>query len=296
MPPRGYYPNDSIVSFPQLRAKMHSVRSDAETYTVAQGDSPSAIETKTGMDFDDIVTLNPGLDDEGLFPGQSLILMPARPFITVRNIHTAVYEEEVPYPTEEIPTDTYVQGYRMPSVRGVPGLEQVTAAVSRVNGREVGREIMDRVLLRPPVTEKIIVGTHNPRDIMPDASYAVSESGFLWPTSGGSINNGLGGYPGHTGVDIPRPAGTPIFAAMSGTVVQARNTGSNYGRYVILEHGNGYTTLYAHCSALHVNVGQVVRQGDIIASVGSTGRSTGNHLHFEVRYLGQVMNPRLYIG
>ena len=88
----------------------------------------------------------------------------------------------------------------------------------------------------------------------------------------------------HTGTDIAAPEGTPILAAADGivTVANSTNPRHSYGYYVKLQHEDGFETLYAHCSALCVRIGQEVRQGEVIGFVGSTGDSTGNHLHFEV--------------
>lgn len=99
----------------------------------------------------------------------------------------------------------------------------------------------------------------------------------------------------HAGVDLAAPGGSAIVAAMSGKVILAR-AGSGYGNYIIVDHGNGYTTLYAHCSKLLVKKGRTVSRGQQIAKVGSTGASTGNHLHFEVRIKGSPVNPAPYIG
>jgi len=94
----------------------------------------------------------------------------------------------------------------------------------------------------------------------------------------------------HEGVDYMAEAGTPIHASAGGVVVYA-DTHAQYGNMVEIDHGNDIVTRYAHASRLLVKVGQVVRRGDKIAEVGSTGRSTGNHLHFEVRYKGSAQNP-----
>ncbi|SUY47856.1 cell wall-binding protein [Clostridium putrefaciens] len=128
-----------------------------------------------------------------------------------------------------------------------------------------------------------------------------NSSGFIRPV-GGSITNGFGerihpitGAKGmHHGVDIAVGRGTSIKAAQSGTVITA--TYNNiYGNMIILSHGNGVQTVYAHAESLNVSSGQQVKQGQVIAQVGSTGISTGPHLHFEVRINGSVVNPMSYI-
>ena len=99
----------------------------------------------------------------------------------------------------------------------------------------------------------------------------------------------------HSGLDIAAPYATPIKAAASGTVTFSGNANDGFGNYVIISHGNGVTTVYAHCSSLLVSAGQTVSQGEVIARVGSTGNSTGNHLHFEVRKNGVTYNPENYV-
>jgi len=100
---------------------------------------------------------------------------------------------------------------------------------------------------------------------------------------------------GHTGMDLAVPTGTPIRAALPGTVTASKYNAGGYGYYVMIDHGNGLVTLYGHCSQLLARVGQTVQAGDIIALSGSTGRSTGPHLHFEVRVNGERTNPRAYL-
>ena len=99
---------------------------------------------------------------------------------------------------------------------------------------------------------------------------------------------------GHTGLDIAAPYGTPIKAAAGGTVTFSGYSGG-YGYVVKLDNGNGVETYYGHCSSLYVSTGDTVEAGDTIAAVGSTGNSTGNHLHFEVRVDGEVVNPQNYL-
>ena len=99
---------------------------------------------------------------------------------------------------------------------------------------------------------------------------------------------------GHTGTDIAAPKGTKIKAAASGTVTFSGTKGS-YGKLIVISHGNGVETYYGHCSSLLLSAGTKVSQGDVIALVGSTGNSTGNHLHFEIRVNGIAYNPENYV-
>lgn len=126
---------------------------------------------------------------------------------------------------------------------------------------------------------------------------------MTWPLPGHyEINSDFGErihpitkvYSKHTGIDLPAKQGTPIVAAQTGTVVYADWFGT-YGRAIIIDHGGGLTTLYAHCDALYVSVGQAVKKGETIAGVGTSGYSTGMHLHFEVRENGSYVDPKQYV-
>ena len=96
----------------------------------------------------------------------------------------------------------------------------------------------------------------------------------------------------HQGIDIPAAGGSNIYATNDGIVLQVKTSGSSYGKYIVLDHGGGTTTLYAHCSSIVRKIGDKVYKGDVIAKIGSTGMSTGNHIHFEVAENGVRQNPR----
>ncbi len=147
------------------------------------------------------------------------------------------------------------------------------------------------------------------------SSSASSSAGKVYAPSGGSLQYPVPAYRGykynspygyrtnpisgkqefHTGVDLKATMGTDVVAAESGTVIFAGNKGG-YGKCVIIDHGNGLSTLYAHNSQLVVSVGQSVKRGEVISKAGTTGYSTGVHLHFEVRINGKHTNPAGYIG
>jgi len=139
-----------------------------------------------------------------------------------------------------------------------------------------------------------------------DPGYTYTGSGiFTWPLSisgtltsnyGYRIHPISGKRKMHTGLDIAAPAGTPVLAAESGTVIAVKNLSTGYGHHVIISHGSSIATLYAHMSSINVSVGQSVSRGQQIGGVGTTGASTGNHLHFEVRVNGSHVSPWGYVS
>jgi murein DD-endopeptidase MepM/ murein hydrolase activator NlpD len=131
---------------------------------------------------------------------------------------------------------------------------------------------------------EVAVPSINPVEVMKFSS------GFGYrnaPTRGASRN--------HKGIDIPGPVGTPIYATADGVVGRAQWLGG-YGKYVEINHGNAVQTRYGHLSAMNVAPGQSVRKGDILGYMGSTGRSTGSHLHYEVRIAGEAINPTAFLS
>ena len=129
-------------------------------------------------------------------------------------------------------------------------------------------------------------------------NYVQGTGQLAYPTSSRTISAGYPNYRNgsyHGGVDFRCASGTPVHAADSGTVVIAKNLNYSYGRYIVIDHGNGLSTLYAHNSSLLVSVGDTVTKGQTIAYSGSTGNSTGPHCHFEVRLNGRRVNPLSYL-
>ena len=142
------------------------------------------------------------------------------------------------------------------------------------------------------------------RELAAQINNVVSESGFMWPLPGyynlsslfaGRIHPITGKPQHHTGIDIPAPSGTDILAAKSG-VVTTSTYNNSYGNYVVVSHSDGTSTLYAHMNRRNATVGQTVSQGQVIGYVGTTGSSTGNHLHLEVRVNGSRVDPTRYFS
>lgn len=184
--------------------------------------------------------------------------------------------------------------------------EELDGLIKEINSREDQLEAMEREVNESAKKLDNEIKRLE-REMAAQIAKVPSESGFLWPLAG-SINtvNSLFGSredpithkPGnHSGIDIPAAKNTPIYASKSGVVVTSiLGSGGywSYGNYVLISHSDGTSTLYAHMEKRNVSKGQVVKQGDVIGYVGTTGRSTGNHLHFEVRVNGSRVDPLNY--
>lgn len=122
---------------------------------------------------------------------------------------------------------------------------------------------------------------------------------FAWPISDFRYSRGFHaarrGRPAHNGIDLSAPRGTPIRVVAPGRVVEAGPSGSGYGRWIVVDHGGGVRTIYAHCSRLRVEPGDWVERGAVVGEVGATGNATGSHLHFEIRVNGTPVDPAPYL-
>ena len=207
------------------------------------------------------------------------------------------YTESIECPVVEVQDDSMYQGESKVLDAGVPGEQIVNADIAYLNGVEQERTVLSTQVTREATNKVIAVGTKVRPSWLPNGY-------FIWPvygriTSYFGYRSIFGSYSYHGGIDIATSYGTNIAAADGGTVVFAgRATGSmwSYGNLVIVDHGNGKQTYYGHCSSVLVSAGDKVYQGQPIAKVGSTGRSTGNHCHFEVKINGTSVNPLSYLS
>ena len=242
--------------------------------------------------------------ESSLFVGDKLLINQEEPFLAVSVTRKETYEVATDYDTEYTEDSTHYQGSSTIVQDGVKGTDLVTADVSYINGVETRRKILTRKTVTEPVSEIISLGTKEiPKNVTVSIPENMPVGQYLWPvggSDGGQISEmmyGYGGYYGHSGIDIVAPYGTPIYAAESGTVILAQWY-YGYGNCVMIQHANGMVTVYGHASYLHVYAGQQVTMGQLIADVGSTGQSTGNHCHFEVRIGGMngaAVNPINYL-
>ena len=193
------------------------------------------------------------------------------------------------YSTTVIKDTSKTSGYYLTTRYGTAGVTKYTDSVTYINGAEQGRTRLSTSVVSDPVNEVVVVGT-KPLNL--------GNAKFAWPLGAGysyTITSKLGDNRDHKGFDIAATSGTPICASLGGTVTECGWDGA-YGYKVKVDHGNGIATIYAHCSKLLVSSGQRVSAGQVIANVGNTGRSTGPHLHFEIRVNGNYVDPGPYLG
>jgi murein DD-endopeptidase MepM/ murein hydrolase activator NlpD len=212
-----------------------------------------------------------------------------------------VVSEKIPYETKVKYDKTKASSYKKVTKKGVNGVQKTTYRVSYLDGVQVDAVITQVKTTKKAVNKVVVKG----KGSTSKSTDSVSSSGYLWPVpSVHSISSTYGYREGgeyHTGLDIAdgNCYGATIVASRSGTVEWAGYDDSGYGNYVIIDHGDGYKTLYGHCSSVYVSKGQKVTQGQSIAAIGSTGQSTGNHCHFEVRTGDQRsdrQNPLNYVS
>lgn len=219
--------------------------------------------------------------------------------ISELNVITTAYQVSeviVPYKSTTKKTNEKVVGYKNVTVTGVSGVNRVTQQVVLVNGVEQSRDDISTEVVSAPVNEVVLVGTASSA-ASAELKVAGHSAGFIFPLPSGTwqVSAYYGDGRNHKGIDIRAPKGTSIYAVKEGAVIYSGWRG-DYGYCVEIDHGNGTTSLYAHASSLCCSVGDSVSAGQVIALVGTTGQSTGNHLHFEVKRNGKKVNPASYIG
>lgn len=252
---------------------------EVQDYNVQEGETLSAIAEKFGLTVDTILWAN-GIDSEKtpIRQGQALKILPVDGILHKVKKGETVYSIAKKYESNP---------------QGIVDYSFNTFTNDETFDLAVGQSLMvpDGIM---PKAKPVAPQTSIARGALtPDAGAVSATGGFVWPAQGG-ISQGYRFY--HKAIDIANRGGGPILAADSGRVVVAGwPDNSGYGNRVVIDHNNGYVTLYAHMSRINVVPGQSVNRGDIIGQMGSTGRSTGVHLHFEIRAGGALQNPLNYL-
>lgn len=290
----GLYPQSTVKETDEITQLITTEVEGEKVYTVKEGDSPWKIAQTVGVSVNDLLLLNPGID-KSLLPGQDITISQAQPFLPIKVTKTIVYEDTLPYEVIQNKSSSYNRGYTKITKKGVNGVQEVTAQVTLVDGVETARKVLSTRVIQEPVNEQVTVGTKEIKVSTGSGTTTVGSGQFMWPVvGGGKVSCGFQGYVGHTGTDITLYYGAQIVAADSGVVVIAKTNARGYGNHVMIDHGNGVQTLYAHLSKRYVSYGQKVSKGEVIGLMGRSGNVTGTHLHFEIRINGRYKNPMKY--
>ena len=269
----------------QRESDLHTIipsrpRAEATTYTVEKGDSIFAIANKFKLKPETVLWANYALlndDPDALSIGSTLTIPPV----------DGIYYKWAKYDSLNVIASTYK--VKPADIVSYPGNKldlthpeiKPDSYVMIPGGWRASRQWIVPTIWRPSAGASRNIGT---QCTLPENG-ANGTGSFVWP----AVNHYLSGNdysPTHLGIDIAAADGSPLYAADSGLVVYAGSIGGGYGIMVMIDHGNGYTTLYGHNSSLLVKCGQSVSKGQQIGYTGNTGNSTGPHLHFEVRYNG----------
>ena len=297
----GLYPVSAVVTPSEMQDKLTQSSVVERRYIIVKGDSMGLIAQNHNMSVSELRALNPQVKDDFIRYNDELIVQRAQPYLGVKVIRTLQYNETIPFSTIKEENKKQYTGYSKIKIKGVTGKRKIVADVTYIDGIEQDRKILESTVTQKPVDQIMIVGTKkysNDNSFSVIQGDGVSQGSMYWPAPGlRQITSRYSYY--HPAVDITGSGayGHNIVAADGGTVVVANTNqyASSYGKYVVIDHGNGTTTLYAHASSLKVVVGQKVSRGQVIAKVGNTGRSYGSHLHFEVRVNGRPRNPLNFI-
>ena len=258
----------------------------ATEYTVQAGDTIENVAFNNKISPEELLLSNTALTSTTnlLYPGQKLKIVETNPQISVVEESYVVEDIESQYTTEERFDDNTVIGQDKVIQEGENGLERVSQKVRKVNGIINYVDPQGKTVLKEPVSRIIVKGNKYIPDVGSTTSWGwptdsgwTLSSGYVWRTNPVTGKREL-----HGGLDISGTGyGSKIYATNNGRVKEASYHYS-YGNHVIIDHNNGYLTLYAHMSRINVKVGQVVARGDVIGYVGMTGTATGPHVHYEI--------------
>lgn len=262
---------------------------EQKLYKVRDGETANDIAEFFEMTLDELYQLNPEIEKKDDIVGVEIKVIERRPLLTIKSEERLTQYERVPYSVMYENVDSMYVNESIVITEGKEGKIEVEYALFKENGILQEVKIVDKRTIEEPREMVVLKGT---------MEIPAKGSGILsWPTNGGIISSFYGQRWGsfHYGIDISRTDDYDILAADNGVIIYA-GWRDGYGKTVIIDHGNGYETLYAHLSIIDVTIGETIAKGQKIGIMGNTGRTTGTHLHFEVIINGESRNPLNYVG
>lgn len=269
-------------------------------------DSKAGYDDTTTTEFVNKVEIKPYTNDTDNLLSVDEIMAAADGKFSIALSTDWIFESETEFETEVTYDDSQPSSYELVTQEGQNGLSEVTIRLTYTDGVQTDAVITKSKAIVEPINKQVTVGcsdgiNENYSDYYEESGFGVSTGNFIWPLPHThSISSYMEWRWGrmHNGIDIAGGGdyGMPIIASDGGTVIWSGDDGGGYGNYVMIDHGNGYTTVYGHASSLACSTGDYVSQGQTIAYVGSTGNSTGPHLHFEIRSNGEYLDPLGFVS
>jgi len=251
------------------------------SHIVTENETLSSIADKYGLSVESILWENNLTEKSTIKPGQELSVLP------INGIRHKVKRGETIY---TVGKKYGLDGSQVQMIVDYPFNEFLNDETFEL---VAGQWLMIPEGVKPEAVAQVAQQRASLALLTPDAGSVVAHGTFVWPAAG-RITQGYSFY--HKAIDIANRPGGPILAADAGIVTSSGwPDGGGYGNRVVIDHGNGFVTLYAHLSVAQVQVGQRVNRGDVLGQMGSTGRSTGIHLHFEIRQGGALINPLSFL-
>ena len=280
---------ENILTVDQAVKYLQKGTLEEKTYTVQSNDVFGRIAANHDLTTEELSKLNKGVNENSVLQiGQELKVTALKPLVNIEIVRETKVKEDVPFEKQVRETDDMFKGDTKVLQEGSNGVQELTYEIREQNGELVGKSVKEETVIKEMKNNIVLKGTK----VIPSRG-----SGKLsWPAEGGYISSEMGHRWGsfHRGIDIARPSGFAIKAADNGIVVFAGRDGT-YGNKVIVDHQNGYQTVYAHLASIKVSKGTTVPVGTKLGVMGSTGRSTGTHLHFEVLKNGENTNPLKFL-
>ena len=296
---KGIYLLSSLKTENDAIKQLTSTKQRRRVYVVQKDESVLDIIKKFGMKLEEFNELNPNASD-GIFMGQILNVTETERFLPIQYICEHETVTFLDYETVEVETSSLNVGVRAVLTKGERGEKISNYEVTYIDGIEQSRTVIKTTITKSPVVETIGIGTYSAMPDDPQTVYfgsPMSGTGEMgWPLDGGWVSDSFISDRNHKGLDIAAPEGTEIYAAEEGQVVTSGWNSGGYGNVVMIEHPDGYATVYAHMIMVYAVEGQYVTKGQLIGFVGNTGNSFGNHLHFEVRYQGICLDPAGFLN
>lgn len=295
----GIYLQSSIRSERETIDLLTSSKERKHVYFAEDGETVIDVIQKYGMSLDEFNELNPSAKD-GIQKGKLLYVVERENYLPIQYIREMETLSFLDYETVEVETSSLTVGMRATLVKGEKGEKRSNIEIKYIDGIESARKVLRSEVIKNPVVETIGVGTYSAMPDDPQTVYfgsPLTGSGEMgWPVDGGWVSDSFISDRNHKGMDIAAPESTEIYAAQEGTVVASGWNSGGYGNVVMIEHPDGYATVYAHMINTYAVEGQYVSKGQLIGFVGNTGNSFGNHCHFEVRYQGICLDPAEFLN